>query len=97
MTDFCCALDIPGGTFLRGLIAQKVKFDYVAIHPYPSAGHAPDVHRQWHPNFDDIGAYHRLLVTADRNVPLWVTEWGWSSAAGRFRFAGPVPAAVAGR
>jgi len=80
MTDFCCDLDVPGGTFLKGLIAQGVKFNYVAIHPYSTAGHAPDVHWQWHANFDDIGAYHDLLVAANRNVPLWVTEWGWSSA-----------------
>jgi len=44
MTDFCCDLDIPGSTFLKGLIAQRVKFDNVAIHPYPTDNHAPDVH-----------------------------------------------------
>src|SRR5581483_10905339 len=80
LTDFCCDLDIPGSTFVKGLIAQGVQFENVAIHPYPTAGHPPDVHWQWHANFDDIAAYHDLLVGARRNVPIWVTEWGWSSA-----------------
>ncbi len=80
MTDFCCDLDIPGSTFLKGLITQGVKFDNIAIHPYPTDGHAPDVHWEWHANFDDIAAYHNMLVAAGRNVPIWVTEWCWSSA-----------------
>ena len=80
LAGLCCGVDIPGATFLKGLIAQGVKFDYVAIHPYSTDGHPPDVHWQWHANFDDIGMIHDLLVTAKRNVPLWVTEWGWSSA-----------------
>jgi hypothetical protein len=79
LNGLCCGVDIPGASFLRALIAQNVKFDSVAIHPYSTLGHAPDVHWQWHANFDDIGMIHDLLVAAKRNVPLWVTEWGWSS------------------
>ena len=56
LAGFCCGVDIPGLQFLKGLIARKVKFDYVAIHAYSTEGHAPDVHWQWHANFDDIGA-----------------------------------------
>lgn len=80
VTDFCCDLDIPGSAFLKGLIERKVAFDYVAIHAYSTSEHAPDVHWNWHSNFDDIAAYRDLLVRAGRNVPLWLTEWGWSSA-----------------
>jgi hypothetical protein len=79
LPGLCCSIDIPGADFLRGMIAQRVTFENVAIHPYSSSDHAPDVHVPWQGNFDDIQMIHNLLVSAKRNVPLWVTEWGWSS------------------
>jgi len=55
--------------------------DNVAIHPYPSDGHAPDLTLAWKDNFSDIKMIRDYLVSVGRPVPLWVTEWGWSSAA----------------
>ena len=80
LAGLCCGIDISGASFLKGLIAKGVKFGDVAIHPYSTDDHAPDVHWQWQANFDDIEMIHDLLVSARRNVPLWVTEWGWSSS-----------------
>jgi polysaccharide biosynthesis protein PslG len=75
-----CSSDIPGLTFLQTLIDMKLPFDYVAIHPYSGEGQSPEVHIAWQNNFDDIAAARNLLVAAGRPVPLWATEWGWSSA-----------------
>jgi hypothetical protein len=75
----CC---ISGVEFTRSLITAGIPMDAVALHPYPSNGHAPDVHVQWQDNFDDIGAVRELLDTSGRSqVEVWVTEWGWSSSA----------------
>ena len=80
LTGLSASSDIPGLTFLQSLVDMKVPFDYVAIHPYSSLGQSPKVHIAWQNNFDDIAAVHNLLVAAGRPVPLWATEWGWSSA-----------------
>ena len=71
------SIDIPGVTFLEQLVARRVAFDRVAIHPY--SDHSPLVHVQWDGNFDDIGLINARLRRLGRDVPLWVTEWGWSS------------------
>jgi hypothetical protein len=70
------SIDIPGITFLDGLIARHVVFDRVAIHPY--SDHSPLVHVPWDGNFDDIALVEARLRQRGRDVPLWVTEWGWS-------------------
>ena len=80
LAGLSCSIDIPGVDFLKGLVARNVSFDYVAIHPYSSLGQAPNVHIQWQDNFDDIGLIHDYLVSVGMSVPLWVTEWGWSTA-----------------
>lgn len=72
----CC---IAGITFLQQLNALGVYPDAVALHPYSSG--APDTHTQWQDNFDDIQLVHDYLASSGHPVPLWVTEWGWSSAA----------------
>lgn len=72
--------DIPGLRFLQELNQRGVYPDRVALHPYTSADHSPDVHRPWQDNFDDIELVHRYLVSIGHPVPIWVTEWGWSSA-----------------
>jgi hypothetical protein len=73
----CC---ISGLRFTESLITSGVPMDAVALHPYPSNGHAPDVHLQWKDNFDDIGAVRQLLDGSGLSqVEVWVTEWGWSS------------------
>jgi len=76
----CC---ISGLDFTRRLIASGIEMDAVALHPYPSNGHPPDVHVQWEDNFDDIGKVRQLLDASGlRQVEVWVTEWGWSSGSG---------------
>jgi hypothetical protein len=73
----CC---ITGTSFLQGLLDRGVAPDVVAIHPYTSNGHAPDVHEAWQDNFDDIGMIHDQLRARGIDAELWITEWGWSSA-----------------
>ena len=72
--------DIPGIRFLQQLAALGVHPEIVALHPYPSDEHAPDVHLQWKDNFDDIGMVHDYLERSGHPARIWVTEWGWSSA-----------------
>jgi hypothetical protein len=72
--------DIPGIRFLQGLHALGVYPEIVALHPYPSDQHAPDVHLRWQDNFDDIGMVHDYLERSGHPARIWVTEWGWSSA-----------------
>jgi hypothetical protein len=72
--------DIAGIPFLRSLIRAGSTIGNVAIHPYPTQDHAPDVHVAGQDNFDDINQVHRLLVANHIQAPIWVTEWGWSSA-----------------
>lgn len=81
LAGLCCSIDIPGVSFLDKLLAQKAPIDNVAIHPYPGKGQSPDVHIAWENNFDDIAMIRQHLVQAGKPVPIWVTEWGWSSAA----------------
>jgi hypothetical protein len=52
----------------------------VALHPYPSKEHAPDVHLKWQDNFDDIQMVRDYLTESGHPAAIWVTEWGWSSA-----------------
>lgn len=73
----CCT---RGSDFLRQLIAQNTPIDAVSIHPYSGQGQAPGVQLEGENDFQDIAAVHQLLQDADRgDVPIWVTEWGWSS------------------
>ena len=75
----CC---ISGVRFTQSLITAGIPIDAVALHPYPSNGHAPDVHVNWQDNFDDIGEVQEILNTSGQSrVEVWVTEWGWSSSA----------------
>ena len=53
----------------------------MAIHPYAGQGQSPDAHVAWENNFDDIAMIRQHLVRAGKPVPIWVTEWGWSSTA----------------
>jgi polysaccharide biosynthesis protein PslG len=72
---------IPGVAFLRALLSQGPPIDNVAIHPYTSDNLSPSVHIPGEKNFDDIGLVHRLLAAEGEDAAIWVTEWGWSSAA----------------
>ena len=72
--------NIPGLAFLRLLTRTQPPLDNVAVHPYATSNHPPGVHIAGENNFDDIERVHRLLAAEGERVPLWVTEWGWSSA-----------------
>ncbi len=72
--------DIPGIAFLRRLTRAQRPIDAVALHPYTTDDHPPDVHIAGENNFDDIGRVRRLLETKGIRASVWVTEWGWSSA-----------------
>jgi len=70
---------LPGYQFLEKVYDHNVYPDIVAIHPYTKV--APDQFKQWDNNFDDIGLIHRIMENHGQSArPLWVTEWGWSSA-----------------
>jgi hypothetical protein len=70
-----------GSDFLASLLAAGPELDVVSIHPYPSNGE-PDVHDFNANNFDDIAALRRQLDNAGyTSTRIWVTEWGWSTAA----------------
>ena len=66
--------------FLARLLLTHPRLGSVAIHPYATADHAPDVHVPGEENFDDIQHVHDQLVAAGEQASIWVTEWGWSSA-----------------
>lgn len=68
---------ILGTDFIRRVYAAGVEPDYVAVHPYSSKSQAPDEYLQYENNFDDMQAI-QAIVRANRPVPIWVTEWGWS-------------------
>jgi polysaccharide biosynthesis protein PslG len=71
---------VLGTDFLKRVYAAGVQPDYVAVHPYSSKSQAPDEYLQFENNFDDMQAI-QAIVKANRPVPLWVTEWGWSEEA----------------
>ena len=75
LTASCC---IPGKEFLRDLFRDRqLEFDAVAVHPYTSG--APDDRRPYSTSFDDIQEIRDQLTAIGRAVPIWITEWGWSS------------------
>jgi hypothetical protein len=75
------ASDIRGLDFLSAMIAHGTHPAYVAIHPYTTGGHPPDVTVSGENNFTDIGRVVALLRRKGENARIWVTEWGWSSRA----------------
>ena len=71
--------DYTGKQFLSLLYQKGVFPDIVAIHPYSKT--APDYHKEWDNNFDDIALIKQVMTDSgqqDKNI--WVTEWGWSTA-----------------
>lgn len=74
------APDITGLQFLRRLLYTRPALGPVAIHPYPTDDHAPDVRVAGENNFQDIERVHDLLVSEHEQAAIWLTEWGWSSA-----------------
>jgi polysaccharide biosynthesis protein PslG len=73
--------NIPGLAFLRRLTRTRPPIDNVAIHPYTTDDHPPDLQIPGENNFDDIARVHDQLVAEGVRASIWVTEWGWSSAA----------------
>jgi polysaccharide biosynthesis protein PslG len=78
------APSITGLKFLRRLTRTRPAIDAVAIHPY--AGYADHAHPPWvhipnQNNFDNIQRVHDQLLAEGERAPIWVTEWGWSSAS----------------
>ena len=79
----CCAggQDINGRTFLESLYGLGLDPDAVAVHPYPGQSQAPDIVIPYENNFTDIQLIHEAMLDHGRgNRPVWVTEWGWSTA-----------------
>ena len=72
---------IPGLEFLHRLTRTRPPINAVAIHPYSSDDHPPWVHVPDENNFDDIQRVHDQLALDGYKASIWVTEWGWSSAA----------------
>lgn len=78
--------DIDGLTFLRRLADEHrwvlMRADAVAVHPYDLGGtQDPTIDDRWDNNFTDIRRVHELLASRGlAGMPLWVSEWGWSSA-----------------
>jgi len=74
------APNIPGLAFLRRFVQTRPPIDHVAIHPYATNDHAPDLHILGENNFDDIARVRNQLVAEGERASIWVTEWGWSSS-----------------
>jgi polysaccharide biosynthesis protein PslG len=74
------APSIPGLKFLDRLTRTRPPIDAVAIHPYATNDHPPSLNLPNENNFDDIERVHNQLVAVGERAPIWVTEWGWSSA-----------------
>jgi polysaccharide biosynthesis protein PslG len=73
--------NIPGLAFLRRLTRTRPPIDNVAIHPYTTDDHPPDLHIPGENNFDDIARVRNQLIAEGERASIWVTEWGWSSSA----------------
>jgi polysaccharide biosynthesis protein PslG len=71
--------DIPGLALLRRLTRTRAPIDHVAIHPYATGDHSPQVHVPGENNFDDIERVREQLTAEGERASIWVTEWGWSS------------------
>jgi polysaccharide biosynthesis protein PslG len=74
------APSISGRAFLRHLIRTGAPIDNVAIHPYTTDDHPPDLQIPGENNFDDIGRVRDQLVENGVPASIWITEWGWSSS-----------------
>jgi Glycosyl hydrolases family 39 len=72
---------IPGLEFLHRLTRTQPPISAVAIHPYSTDDHPPWVHVLNENNFDDIQRVRDQLAADGERASIWVTEWGWSSAA----------------
>ena len=75
------APSIRGLQFLRRLVLMRPPIDAVAIHPYSTHNHPPWVDVPGENNFDNIQRVHDQLAAEGERAEIWVTEWGWSSAA----------------
>jgi hypothetical protein len=75
------APDIAGVAFLREIASTDPPLDNVAIHPYTTDDHPPNLHVPGENNFDDIELIRNELADEGERAAIWVTEWGWSSAA----------------
>lgn len=75
----CC---LEGSEYVAGLIDQDgVDPDYVGVHSYVDSSRAPETCVEFQRNFTNTGLVRRVLDQRGRSdVPLWLTEWGWSSA-----------------
>jgi hypothetical protein len=74
------APSISGLAFLRHLTGTGVPIDSVAIHPYTTDEHPPDLDIPGENNFSDIARVRDHLVAEGERASIWVTEWGWSSS-----------------
>ena len=75
------APNIRGLKFLRLLTRTQPPIDAVAAHAYTTDDHPPDVHVPGEKNFDDIERVRDQLAAVGERASIWITEWGWSSAA----------------
>ncbi len=74
--------DGPGLDWIRDFLklVPRLAVDRIAIHPYASRDHAPDVDQPFQDNFTAIQATRDLLDSLGRqDIKLWVTEFGWDS------------------
>jgi hypothetical protein len=74
------APNVAGLAFLRRLTQTRPPIDNVAIHPYTTDDHPPDLDIPGENNFDDIARARNQLVAEGVRASIWVTEWGWSSS-----------------
>jgi polysaccharide biosynthesis protein PslG len=71
--------NIRGRTFLSRFNSARPPLENVAVHPYTTNDHAPNVDFPGENNFSDIARVRGQLASAGEPVPIWVTEWGWPS------------------
>ena len=64
--------------FLDQLHTLGVRPEIVSIHPY-CAG-APEDQPAWDNSFTDVQKVHDFYEARGLQIPLWITEWGWSTS-----------------
>jgi hypothetical protein len=69
--------------WLNGIIKSKVKFDAYAQHIYPAA--APKAKTKAFPSWRSIPEILTTLSRVKKNMPLYITEAGYTTATTKFR------------
>lgn len=72
--------DIKGTTFLQAAYTAGLTIDVVSMHVYQTG--SPYTYTDSQNNFTDIDRVRKVMLTNSADdTPLWLTEWGWTTAS----------------